>query len=58
MIDDELIQLYKKHRASNLSEYRLFVELMASLEGEEVQRERALALVYELRDRSEAFDHD
>jgi len=56
MIDDELVQLYKEHKASDMDEKMLFYKLMQSLEGDDVKRERALALVYELRDRSDAFN--
>ena len=51
-----MIELFQREVASGMDEYRLIISLMQALEGEEVQRERALALVYELRDRSKSFN--
>lgn len=49
--DTELIDLYQEHRASEMDDKELLVELTFALEGEEVNQERALALTYEVRDR-------
>lgn len=58
MIDKQPIQLYQEHRAANMDEETLIVESMRALEGNDVQRERALALTYELRDRMKPFHDD
>ena len=49
-------QLWKQAIEADMDEKMLFIELIQALEGGDVQRERALALVYELRDRSGVFD--
>lgn len=54
--DFDLVDLYQEHKASEMNDRQLFISLMQALEGEEIQRERALALTYEIRDRSDVFE--
>lgn len=55
MTDHQLITLFKKYKAAEMSKRRPLSELMQALEGDAVDWERALAVTYELRDRSPAF---